>query len=211
MQTILLTSTGTEIQEEILKILPKPASKMTLAHITTASKVEPDTTYVESDHAELEKMGFKVTDIDIKNCTETELINILDGFDIIYVQGGNTFYLLQAVKESGFNRVIKKLIDNGVIYIGVSAGSLICGPTIETASWQGTWPDKNIVKLKNLKGLNLVPFNLCVHYDPQWQKTVKAELAKSKIKTRILTDQQGFLVKNNEVELVGQKPEIVLN
>jgi dipeptidase E len=211
MKTLLLTSAGTDIKEEILNILPKSPSQMKLAHIITASKVEPDTNYVTKDHDNFETMGFNVIDIDIEGRTETELTNILDGYDVICVQGGNTFYLLNAVKESGFFNVIKKLIDNGVIYIGISAGSIIMGPTIETTGWKGTWPDKNTVKLKNMKGLDLVPFNLFVHYEPRWEKSVKAAIAKSKYRTRLLTDKQGFLVKGNKIELVGEQPEIVLN
>jgi len=210
MKTILLTSAGTDIKEEILKILPKPASELKLAHIITASKSEPDQTYVQKDTQNLEKMGFKVVNIDIENRTDTELINILDGFDVIFVQGGNTFHLLKAIKESGFDKIIKRLINQGVIYIGVSAGSIIFGPSIETSGWKGTWPDKNKVKLDDLSGLGLVPFNLFVHYEPKWKEAFLAEAKRSKFKTRILTDKQAFLIKNSQITLVGEQPEIVL-
>ena len=37
MKTILLTSAGMDIKDEILKILPKPANQVKIAHIITAS------------------------------------------------------------------------------------------------------------------------------------------------------------------------------
>jgi hypothetical protein len=42
MKTILLTSAGMNVKEQILKILPKPANQIKLAHIITASKAEED-------------------------------------------------------------------------------------------------------------------------------------------------------------------------
>lgn len=210
MKTLLLTSSSANIGEKLLKILPKSPSELKLAHITTASKNETNKSYIVRDHKAFETMGFSVTDIDIEDRTETELTNILDGYDVICVQGGNTFHLLKAVKASGFYRVIKKLIGNGIIYIGISAGSIICGPTIETSSWKDTYPDENLVDLKNLKGLDLVPFNIFVHYEPRWKKIVTKEIAKTKYKTRVLTDKQAFLVQNDKIELVGRGAEIVL-
>ena len=210
MKTLILTSAGTDIKEEIIKVLPRDPSGMKLAHIITASKTEPNKKYVEKDHQNFEAMGFIVKDIDIEGCTEIELTNILDGFDVICVQGGNTFHLLKAAKESGFEKVVKRLIENDVIYIGVSAGSIICGPSIETSKWKGTWPDKNNVGLKNLNGFAWIPFNLFVHYEQRWEAAVKKEMASSKFATRILTDNQAFLIRNGKVELIGDSPEIVL-
>jgi len=42
MKTLLLTSQGLQVEDEILKILPKSPSKLKLVHITTASKDEKD-------------------------------------------------------------------------------------------------------------------------------------------------------------------------
>lgn len=208
MKTLLLTSAGTDVRDEIINILPKPASKLKLAQIKTASKVEPDTAYIEKDRQNFENMGFMVEDVDIEGKTETELREHLKQFDIVVVQGGNTFYLLKAVQDSGFDKVIKSLISKGTIYIGISAGTVICCPTIETSGWKSG--DKNIVGLKNLAGLDLVPFNIFVHYNPKYDEIIRDNASKSKIKTRILTDDQAFLIKGSKITLVGEKPEVLL-
>lgn len=210
MQTLLLTSAGMDIKEEILKILPRPANQISVSYITTASKVEPDKSYVEKDRHLMEEAGFTIEEIDIEGKNQKQLFTLFKNTNLIFVQGGNTFHLLNAVIKSGFDKVVKSLIKKGVIYVGVSSGSLICGPTIETASWKGTCPDKNVAKIKDLKGMNLIPFNLFVHYEPRWRKPLVAEALKSKYKTRILTDKQAFLVQGNDIKLVGAEPEIVL-
>ncbi len=93
-KTILLTSNGFDgenVRKEIVKILPKPASQIKLAHIVTASKPEKNTSYVERDKRGMSRAGFQVEDIDVEGKSERELRNLLKDKDAIYVQGGNTF------------------------------------------------------------------------------------------------------------------------
>jgi dipeptidase E len=208
MQTILLTSAGMQIKDEILKLLPRPANQINLAYITTAVKPEKDKTYSENDRKLLEEAGFNVEDIDIEGKTEKELFKALNCFGIIYVQGGNTFYLLKAVQDSGFDKVIKELIAKGVIYIGVSAGSIICGPSIELAGWDGG--DENIVRLSSLIGMNLTPYNVYVHYDSKRQKIVKEKSKESLFPIITLTNKQALLVRGDKTELVGDNPQTIL-
>ncbi len=65
-----------------------------------------------------------------KNKTD-ELKAKLDSADFIYISGGNTFYLYYWVIESGLHEIIKDQIENGLIYAGSSAGSVIAGPTLK--------------------------------------------------------------------------------
>lgn len=206
MKTILLTSAGMDVKEEILKILPKPANQIKLAHITTASKVEDDLSYLEKDNREMSKLGLQVDEIDIEGKNEPELRKLLKNKDIIYIQGGNTFYLLKYVRESGFDKIIKDLTDKGVIYIGVSAGSYIACPTIEAANWKPQ--DINIVGLTDLTGLNLVPFLISAHYKSEYKEILKREISTTKYPVKILTDEQAILITNNEITLVGKGKEI---
>ena len=190
------------MREEILKILPKPAGQIKLAHIITASKVEEDISYVENERAAMAELGLQVEEIDIEGRDEHELRKALADKDIIYVQGGNTFFLLKCVRESGFDKVVKDLIEEGVIYIGVSAGSIIAGPTIETAGWKGTDGDSNMVGIEDFSGMGLVDFNVFVHYQDEYWEAVETESKKTNYPIRILTNDQAVLVKNGEVEFI---------
>lgn len=201
MKRILLTSAGMNIKEEILKVLPKPPEQMKIAHIITASKPEEDTSYVEKDSRLMIEAGFQVEDIDIEGRNETELRELLKDKDIIYVQGGNTFHLLKCVKKSGFDKIVKELIDKGVIYIGVSAGSYIACPTIEMATWKHQ--DRNRVGLTDFTALGLVPFLLSVHYVDDYKEILKEAMSKTKYKVRILTDEQAIFIIDDEVKFVG--------
>ncbi len=206
MKTILLTSAGMDVKEEILKILPKSANQIKLAHITTASKVEDDLSYLAEETQEMRELGFQAEEIDIEGKNEAELSKLLEDKDVIYVQGGNTFYLLKYVRESGFDKIVKDLIDKGVIYIGVSAGSYIACPTIEAANWKNQ--DRNLVGLTDFTGLNLVPFLLFAHYKPEYKEILEEEVPTAKYPVRILTNDQAILIRDGETTLVGKGEEI---
>jgi len=211
MRTLLLTSAGMEVKDEILKILPKSPEQTRVAYITTAANPAPNPWWVDEDKKRMEKVGLQVTNIDIKDKKESELQELLKGFDVIFVQGGNTFYLLKYVRESGFDTVVKELLEQGVIYIGVSAGSQIIGSSVEVAGWYYHLlggPDENTVGLTDFIGMNLVPFQIFVHYIPQDAKEVKRQREKSQHPVRILTNNQAFLVQDDTITLVGKGDEI---
>lgn len=206
MKTLLLTSDGMQVKDEILKILPMPANQIKLAHIITASKAQKDTSYVDKDIDAMKGLGFSVSDVDLEGKNEKELRELLHSFDVIYVQGGNTFYLLKWVKESGFDVVVKELVEKGKIYIGVSAGSIIAGPSIEVAGWGDI--DRNEVALQDLTALDFVPFCILPHYIEKERKLLEQEIPRFGYPVRILTDDQAFLIKDDKVTLVGYGKEI---
>ncbi|MDO8486546.1 MAG: Type 1 glutamine amidotransferase-like domain-containing protein [Candidatus Staskawiczbacteria bacterium] len=205
---LLLTSSGMSgTKEEILSVLPKPADKIRVAHIITASKVESDISYVEKDRELMKEAGFNVEDVDIEGKNKDQLMKLLENFDIIYVQGGNTFYLLKQMRRSGFDKIIKKLLRKGIVYIGVSAGSIVAGKTIQTASWQD---DEDKFGLINLRGLGFVKSNIFVHYNPEYEEIIKQKPKRIKKSLRILTDEQALFVFGKKTILVGEGDAITI-
>jgi len=207
-KTLLLTSAGMEMRGEIAKLLQKPAYDITVAFITTAAKPEEDTSYLSKDFEAMKEMGFNVQEVDIEDKNEKELAEIFKLKDIIFVAGGNTFYLLKAMRKCNFKKVINNFLKQGKVYIGASAGSIAAGKTIKTASWKSG--DKNLVKLKNLKGLNLAPFDIFVHYQPEHVEIIKKKLPWKwqRRKLKILTDQQAILVQGRQTVLIGEGEKV---
>jgi len=212
VKTIILTSAGfktPELQREFLKALPKPPASLKLAYVTTASKVEENKDFVERDRKILIELGFQMEEIDIEGKDYEELKILLKNKDIIFVQGGNTFYLLKHVRSSGFEREVKELLEQGVIYVGVSAGSYVACPTIDMATWKHQ--DRERYGVTDLNAMNLVPFLLSVHYNREKYREALLSGAKdTKLPLRILTDDQALLVKDREVTLIGSPDEVKL-
>lgn len=209
MSTLLLTSGGLEVEKEILKILPKKPGETKIAHIITATSPFKKAPWMIKEKQRMNELGFQVKDIDVTGKNESQLKSLLKDDDVIYVQGGDPFYLLKQVKLSGFDKVVKDLVKQGKIYIGVSAGSYIACPTIEMALWKKPRRPRYGLSKKEA-AMNLVPFLVSVHYEPSQRYVIKAGSSTTNYSVRILTDKQALLVKNGHVTLVGDKKEIKL-
>ncbi|MDD5145241.1 MAG: Type 1 glutamine amidotransferase-like domain-containing protein [Candidatus Pacebacteria bacterium] len=210
---LFLTSAGLppETTEEFLKLLVKKPEETKVCFIATASHPEENKWYVEKDKERLLELGFKITELDLKEENENSLTDKLKDFDVIFVEGGNTFYLLKYVRESGFDKALKLFLERGGIYLGVSAGTIITGPNIDTAWWKYGEPSKNKVGIRDLTGLNLVPFLTAVHINEANVAIIRSYAGKSSYKVVALTDNQAILVQNGEYKLVGEGEKYVFN
>ena len=64
-----------------------------------------------------------------------------------------------------------------------------------------------------MKGLNLVPFDIFVHYQPEHAEIIKQQIKNPKKRARqlrILTDEQAILVQGKEIDLIGQGEAVVV-
>jgi dipeptidase E len=210
-KTLLLTSAGMQMKGEIIKLLQKPAYDITVAFISTAAKPLENLDFLKKDwNIMRDEMGFNLEEVDIEGKTKSEVMRLLAPKDIIFVEGGNTFYLLKAMRKCGFVKIMRKLLKSGKVYIGSSAGSMVAGRSIKAAGWKNG--DRNFVKLMNLRGLNLVPFDVFVHYLPEHAEIIKKKLPFKwqRKKLSILTDEQAILVQGREVSLIGKGQKIIV-
>ena len=133
MNNIILTSCGIrneDFKNKFYKIIPKEElSNKKVLYITTAidGETDNDTDWIEEEYKTIIDLGIKE-----ENITEYKIgddLNI-DDYDIIYMMGGNTIYLLYMINKYNFKEVIEKALNKGIIYIGSSAGSQVMGTTI---------------------------------------------------------------------------------
>jgi dipeptidase E len=95
----------------------------------------------------------------------------------IFIGGGNTFVLVNNLYKNDVLIAIKDAIDTGTPYLGTSAGSNICGLTMNTTN------DMPIVYPPSFKTLGVVPFNINPHYlDPITGSTHMGETRETRIK-----------------------------
>ncbi len=126
--------------------------------------------------------------------------------DVIYLAGGNTFYFLKHLRESGFLKRLKKFAARGGVIAGLSAGAIIMTPHIYLAGYPKHEGDLNEVKLKNLRSLDLVNFEFLPHFSNS-KKTSDALLRYSKRCSRPImacSDGNGVIVNNGELHLIGE-------
>lgn len=199
-----------EVTEDFLKLLRKNPKDTNVCFIPTAANHPTiDDWFIKRDRDRLEDMGFKVTDVDLNGESENTLSKKLDDFDMVFVTGGNTFYLLEQVRDSGFDKAIKGFLDKGGIYVGASAGSLVAGLNIEPAGWQH--PERNTANLKDLTGMKLVPFVISAHLDDSSIDLIRRCSSKVSYPLIALTDKQAILVDGDKQRIVGVGEKHVFN
>lgn len=175
--------------------------QMRIGYVITASKGARDKTFIEKVKGSMLKNGYNFEEIDIENKTKEELLDFFGDKNIIHIEGGNTFYLLKAVRESNFVEVLKELLDQGKVYIGTSTGAYIMCPTIEVANWSEDGKDR--FGVDDFFALNYVPFVLKAHYKDEQEIKIKEKIKTLKYPLRILRDGQGILAEDGRYKFIG--------
>ena len=194
---LILTSSSNFVTERFVFNLPKEPREMRLTFIPTAAEVEEgDMQWLKDDRQALVDAGFQVTDFTVTGKKQEEVKTMLDQTDFVFVSGGNTFFLLQEMRKSGFASLIKEYVNKGVIYCGSSAGSVVAGPDISLTK---ELDDPALApELKDYKGLGLVdvvvfPHWGSEHFQNRYEKVMKSGYKKG-LKIVLLTDDQYLLV-----------------
>ncbi len=128
-------------------------------------------------------------------------------YDVIYICGGNVFYLMQKIKETHSEEILKKAANEKII-VGVSAGSLIMQKDLILIKELIPRMNKR-VKLKDLTALNLT--NNIEHLPHKtrytntidaFEKRVKTYEKKSGNNVICLEDGQGIIINGKNHKLI---------
>jgi dipeptidase E len=130
------------------------------------------------EYTTIAKKAFATIGINVKGLHEYEdYTAALKNAQGVFTGGGNTFLLVSQLYKHKVMPALKEVVINGVPYLGTSAGSNICGLTMNTTN------DMPIVYPPSFSTLGYVPFNINPHYlDPDPTSTHKGETRETRIK-----------------------------
>jgi dipeptidase E len=74
--------------------------------------------------------GLPLEILDLAQADAEQTHETLKDADVIYVTGGNTYFLLEHMKRTKFVDILQQRLDQGALYIGCSAGGIVVGPDI---------------------------------------------------------------------------------
>jgi dipeptidase E len=101
----------------------------------------------------------------------------VQGAAAIFVGGGNTFRLLDALHRQDLIAAIRERVDRGAPYVGSSAGSIVACPTLKTTK------DMPILEPPSFEALGLIAFQISPHYlDPDPASTHMGETQEARIR-----------------------------
>ncbi len=201
MARLLLTSTGLankNIKDKFLEMIGKPVSKIKIVFVPAAARSAEELKHVNESKKELLDLGILGNNIKTVNLDKSVSFEIVADYDVIYVCGGNTFYLLERVRKSGFDKIIKEFVKTNKLYFGVSAGSILACPNIDVAI-----PfDENDANLTDLTGLNLTDVIVSPHYCEKEKQIVDEFKKKTPYRVVPLADNQALLVVDKVTKIV---------
>ncbi|EFH85043.1 Type 1 glutamine amidotransferase-like domain-containing protein [Ktedonobacter racemifer] len=211
MKRILLTSKGfaTEaIEQAFFRLFPVSPLTQKVAFIPTAAvNLKGKHPFIIEAKNQFIKWGFKTTDvIDI----ECDNVSQLKEYDIIYIGGGNPFYLLEHLRNSGADEVITRKAASGGMIVGVSAGAIVLGPHLEIVQ-HFTPALRTITKLENTFALGLFSFLFMPHVDRAdvfpGQLSIEERLQIFErgfhVKVKRLKDHEALLLRGEEIVKIG--------
>lgn len=209
MKKLYLTSSVSQVISSVAKEI-NPAKHPKLIFINTASEPEErDKSWLRNDRQSLVDAGFEVTDYTITNKTSEEIKEKVSQTDVIFISGGNTFYLLEKAQQSNFIPLLKDFVLNqDKIYIGSSAGSEFAGPDIEPV-----YELDDITKAPNIEGYEgarLVDFVVLPHWgsDKFKERYLNKRVENNyntKNKLILLTDNQYVSVKDDWYKIIDRE------
>lgn len=184
---VLLTSAGLEtqeIQDKFVELVNKDMTTVKALFIPTAA-IDADAIMVLPKCInDLLKCGIRSENIKVYDMHRRMNTEELSHYDVVYLCGGNTQYLLQRINETEFNKTLSEYVEADGVVLGVSAGSIIFA--------------------NNLPGnLSLLDVKLYVHCENGEERGRLSLLSKATI---CLTNTQALEITNfpDRLEIIGQ-------
>lgn len=133
-------------------------------------------------------------------------IKDLNQFSAVYIGGGNTFSLLNDLRNFGFDEVLKEYVENkGVVY-GGSAGAIVLGSNIMTCAHM----DSNILNSQDFDGLNLIGnYSIWCHYQMENDHLIKSYMNEYNKPVIALSEETGICLCADGFKVIGNAPAYV--
>lgn len=147
----------------------------------------------------IHNLGALVEVVELEDSSYLNIIAKIDKPDILWFGGGMSGYLLYWIRRVELDKRLPKLLSNGTIYVGSSAGSMICARTQNLADWYlgETEPGAQLVP-----GLGLIDFEIYPHYQDELKPEIEKRWTEGKL--CLLKDGEAIAFTDNQMTIYGE-------
>jgi len=133
------------------------AIKTFLEDVTTITFI-PYALHDWDEYGKIAREGFSRFGINVRSVGMHASRQAIENAEAIFVGGGNTFRLLRELYQKDLIGLIRKRVDDGMPYLGASAGANVACPTIMTTN------DMPIVFPPSFNALDIFPYQINPHF-----------------------------------------------
>ena len=168
--------------------------------IPTASKDAE--AYIEVINNLYENLGCTTDTLYLSNVevNKEEVNQKIENADIIYVGGGNTSYMMEVWRQYSVDKALIRAYTSGKVLSGLSAGSIcwfIAGHS-DSEFIEGVERPKH----KWVKGLGIIPYLHCPHYDEPERADFDEFFAGQVADAIAIENQVAIVWENNEIKVI---------
>lgn len=203
---LLLTSAGITnnlIADALLDMVGKNAEAIKVAFIPTAANIEggDKTSWFFRQYEDVRNLGISWIDMIDFAAPDVDWQARLDECDVLFLSGGNTFYLLDQIRKQKFDDYLRRALATKV-YVGSSASSITMTPSIDVAAIPPG--DPNLPNLTDLTGLGYVNFEIEPHCNDERFTTIQQYAKKCYKKIYAIDDQTAIKIVDDKIDVITE-------
>jgi dipeptidase E len=189
---------------KLLALLPPSKQRMLIIPNARDNDMASRPAREERESQALQELGIETAILDLQDYFghAEELEKLIAQFGGLWVLGGNTFVLRQAMKLSGLDILFQKMhADNSdFLYAGYSAGCCVLAPTLRGLDIVDDPRLKPYGDYETIwEGLNLIPYSIAPHYKSEHPESAEVDrevdyLEKNNLPYKTLRDGEVLLI-----------------
>lgn len=205
---LYLSSYRIPVPAALFKLVDKTATSISVAVIPNAKDFREPTERERKLSAllsDLRDLKLAPEVVDLNHFQEpAKLQDRLAAYDVVFACGGNTYALRYAMRNSGFDKIIRQLLEVGIVYVGESAGAICAGRDLK--GFEVADRTQGIPEIID-EGLGLIDTVIIPHVDnPEYaddlQPVIRYYQGLQK-KPYLLKDSQALVVEGRSKEVVS--------
>jgi dipeptidase E len=164
--------------------------------------------HIQTMLSSLAEIGYSYKMLDLREFVnkKSDLKKLLLDADLLWVSGGNVFYLRYILQQSGLDDILPMLLKNGLTYGGDSAGAAVLGPNLRGLDMLD---DPTEAPDTLFEGLGITPFVILPHWGNEKYKNeigdANKELSKWNKEIVKISDTQACVVDGDEIVIHGEQ------
>ncbi len=184
--------------------LPGSPCDLRTVFVPTAGLAYEDAPWLDKRREWLGRNGFAFDDLELTTSSPLDVLRSLKRADLVLVEGGNTYFLLEHMRASGF---WDAFAESDCLYAGISAGAVVACPDVGYIN--GMDDRAKAPGLLSTTGAHLVGFGILPHADdPRVAETIRHVLDTWDSDQPLveLNDDQAILATGQTIRVVSSPP-----